>query len=118
MGKDILDIKVLNDGDKDAWKAEYNGHTILIINTPVKAILEIDGEEQAKSLSLTDTVLKGKLPEGESVVAFLESKMLDVEVSLFIGKEAKLQSGVLKKDKTFVSADEDGAYLTSIHLTE
>lgn len=118
MGKDIVDINVRKDGDKDAWRAEYNGHTILIVNTAVKAVLEIDGEEQDKSLSLTDAVLKGKLPEGESVIVFLESKMLDVEVSLLIGNEVKLQSGVLKKDKTFQSADEEGAYLTSIHLTE
>lgn len=118
MGKDIMDINILKDRDKEAWKAEYNGHTILIVNTAMKAVLVIDGEEQDKSSSLTDTLLKGKLPEGESVMAFLESKMLDVEAHLFIGNEMTLQRGVFKKDKTFQSADEEDAYLASIHLTK
>lgn len=118
MGKDITDINILKDGDKDAWKAKYNGHTILIINTAVKAVLEIDGEQQDKSLSLTNAILKGKLPEGETVIAFLESKMLDVEASLFIGNECKLHSGVVNKEKEFKNSEEDDAYLAKIHLTK
>lgn len=118
MGKDIMDINILKDKDKEAWKAEYNGHTILIVNSAMKAVLEIDGEQQDKSTKLTDAVLKGKLPEGESVFVFLETKMFDVEAHLFIGNKVTLQSGVLKKDKTFQSADEDGAFLASVHLTE
>lgn len=118
MGKDITDINILKGGDKDAWKAEYNGHTILIVNTAVKAVLEIDGKEQDKSLSLTNAILKGSLPEGEAVIVFLESKVLDVEVHLFIGNEFNMQSGVVNKEKEFKNADEDDTYLTKIHLTK
>lgn len=76
---------------KGTWKAEYNGHTITVKNKPTKAVIEIDGAEQDKTRSLIDGVLKGKLPEGEDVLAFIESEMFGFDTYLIIGKEVEMQ---------------------------
>jgi len=73
--------------DKGSWKADYNGHTITIKNKLTKAVIEIDGAEQDKTRSLIDGVLKGKLPEGEDVMAFLDSELFSVDAYLIIGNE-------------------------------
>lgn len=77
--------------DKGIWKAEYNGHTITVKNKLTKAVIEIDGVEKDKTRSLIDGVLNGKLPEGEDVMAFLDSEMFGVDAYLIIGNEVKMQ---------------------------
>ncbi len=77
--------------DKGNWKAEYNGHTITVTNKPIKAAIEIDGVEKDKTRSLLDGVLKGKLPEGEDVMAFLDSEMFGVDAYLIIGNEVEMK---------------------------
>ncbi|MBE6861556.1 MAG: hypothetical protein E7497_01460 [Ruminococcus sp.] len=77
--------------EKGIWKAEYNGHTITVKNKPTKAVIEIDGDEKDETRSLIDGVLKGKLPEGEDVMAFIESEMFGFDAYLIIGSEVKMQ---------------------------
>ncbi|MBQ6943767.1 MAG: hypothetical protein IJN43_05485 [Ruminococcus sp.] len=76
--------------DRGNWKAEYNGHTIKIKNGLTKAIIEIDGVETDKTRSIIDGILKGKLPEGEDVMAFLDSEALGVGAYLIVGNEVKM----------------------------
>ncbi|MBQ3139634.1 MAG: hypothetical protein IJB68_09035 [Ruminococcus sp.] len=115
MGKELLEVNVLKTGDKEAWKAEYNGHTIMVING-LKTVLEIDGVEQDKAGSLTKVILMGKLPEGESVIVTLESKFKEMEAHLIIGTEVEMQNGVFKKDKSFMNFDEEGATAANIKI--
>lgn len=77
--------------DRGNWKAEYNGHTITVVNKLTKAVIEIDGVEQDKTKSLIDGVLKCKLPEGEDVMAFLDSEMFGVGAYLIIGNEVEMK---------------------------
>ena len=93
---------------REVWKAEYNGHTIEVFNSLTKsATLEIDGEEQSKSKELITPLFMGKLPEGEDVMAVIESKA-ELEAHFFVGNRVKLQS----VDKGSWKADYNGHTIT------
>ncbi|MBQ1904547.1 MAG: hypothetical protein II168_09305 [Ruminococcus sp.] len=103
-------------GDHEAWRAEYNGHEILIVNKG-RTRLIIDGEEMA--------VQKGRLPiatklnligeikgTGELVIATLNGSMKNeyrggrTEVHIYVGRELTGDYGFVDPQQSFTKVDD------------
>ncbi len=103
-------------GDHEAWRAEYNGHEILIVNKG-RTRLIIDDEEMA--------VQKGRLPiatklnligtikdTGELVIVTLNGSMKNeykgfrTEVHIYVGRELGNDYGFVNPEKVFTKVDD------------
>lgn len=98
-------------GDHEAWRAEHNGHEILIVNKGRTRLL-IDGEEVAvqtgKLPVATKLNLIGIIREtGELVIVTLngsfknEYRGIRTEVHIYIGRELVHDYGFVNPEKVF-----------------
>lgn len=89
--------------EKDAWVAEYKGHTIKVVNQG-KATMYIDDQEvdKEKGLICLEYIFKGTIPEtGEAVTAILTgAEKLEMMCHFFIGEELESKRCVQHKDGT------------------
>lgn len=103
-------------GDHEAWRAEYNGHEILIVNKG-RTRLEIDGEEVAVQKGrlpvATKLELIGRIPTtGELVIVTLNGSMkneyrgMRTEVHIYVGCELDRDYGFVDPERNFTQVDE------------
>lgn len=112
MATDTLAYKM---GDHEAWRTEYNGHEILIVNKG-RTRLVIDGEEVAvqtgKLPVATKLNLVGVIEQtGEMVIVTINGsvknayKGLRTEVHVYIGRELDNDYGFVNPEKVFTKVD-------------
>ncbi len=108
MATETLAFKM---GDHEAWRCEYNGHEILIVNKG-RTRLVIDGEEVAVQKGriplATKLNLIGSIKEtGELVIVTLNGSLSNeyrgcrTEVHVYIGSEFATQYGYVDSNKNF-----------------
>ena len=93
-----------------AWKATFEGHTILVTNNG-KAKLFIDGEEIAKEKGLVhlEYTLEGAIPNTDYIVKATLNGTKDsiVTCDLFIGKSIPMEFGKAKENGIFTAYTEE-----------
>ena len=103
-------------GDHEAWRTEYNGHDIRIVNKGRTRLL-IDGEEAAVKTGrlpiATKLTLIGTIKDtGELVIATLngsvknEYKGMRTEVHIYVGRELQSDYGFVNPENVFTHVDE------------
>ena len=103
-------------GDHEAWRADYNGHEIRIVNKG-RTRLIIDGDEVAVKTGrlpiATKVTLIGTIKEtGELVIATLngsvrnEYKGMRTEVHIYVGRELESDYGFVNPTNEFTHVDE------------
>ena len=103
-------------GDHEAWRAEYNGHEILIVNKS-RTRLVIDGTEVAVQKGRLPVATKlnliGTIPDsGELVIVTMngsfknEYKGMRTEVHVYVGKELERDYGFVDPERKFTHVDE------------
>lgn len=102
-------------GDHEAWRTEYNGHDIRIVNKGRTRLL-IDGEEAAVKTGrlpiATKLTLIGTIKDtGELVIATLngsvknEYKGMRTEVHIYVGRELQSDYGFVNPENVFTHVD-------------
>ena len=100
----------------EAWRTEYNGHDIRIVNKGRTRLL-IDGEEAAVKTGrlpiATKLTLIGTIKDtGELVIATLngsvknEYKGMRTEVHIYVGRELQSDYGFVNPENVFTHVDE------------
>ncbi len=108
MATEMLDFKM---GDHEAWRTEYNGHEILIVNKG-RTRLVIDGTEVAVQKGriplATKLNLIGSIPgTNELVIVTLNGSMSNeyrgcrTEIHIYIGEELKSDYGYVDSSSSF-----------------
>lgn len=103
-------------GDHEAWRTEYNGHDIRIVNKGRTRLL-IDGDEAAVKTGrlpiATKLTLIGTIKDtGELVIATLngsvknEYKGMRTEVHIYVGRELQSDYGFVNPENVFTHVDE------------
>ena len=103
-------------GDHEAWRTDYNGHEIRIVNKG-RTRLIIDGEEAAVKTGrlpiATKVTLSGTIKDtGELVIATLngsvknEYKGMRTEVHIYVGRELQSDYGFVNPENVFTHVDE------------